>query len=506
MAHPDARDDGEGVVFPVERDGRHSTSATGRAIFADALRAADPDAAVQVERERNWRARYLVHARRIVEKAATSSDAANAIAAAGLRSAQRRLQFLRDGETRTLEAAVADARGRLHTHAVAGISKAGPAPVAVPYRGQVLSGDALRRQIDRWEADGVVEASFAQALWRVQAHPEWLDLSDRRFALLGAHAEMGPLPYLLRWRATVYAVDLPRPEIWQRMLRLAHAGNGALCAPCATPPRASGETDLAQRAGADLVRDTPEIAAWLAEADAPLVVGAYAYLDGAQHVRVAAAMDAIQAALAARRGDTTLAMLATPTDAYAVPDTALRAAHARFANRGPAARAARIATFGRAFARNGVPLATMREASEPAELAGIVDALVAQQGPNYTLAKRLQQWRALVARRTGIRVSIHVAPPALTRSVTKNRVLAAAYRAAHRFGVEAFEPPTAAALMAALLVHDLRHPQAAANPNVELAHPLQLLADAACHGGLWRMPYAARSALPMAGLIGLLNG
>lgn len=339
----------------------------------------------------------------------------------------------------------------------------------------------------------------------MQAHPEWLDLSDQRFALLGARAEMGPLPYLLRWRATVFAVDLPRPEVWQPMLRLAHAGNGALYAPRAEPPDAGGGNDLARCVGADLVRDAPEIAAWLAEADAPLVVGAYAYLDGARHVRVAAAMDAIQAALAARRGDTTLAMLATLTDAYAVPTAALRAAHERFARRGRAARALRLATFGRALERNGVPLATQRPTRDAAALAGIVDALIPQQGPNYVLAKRLQQWRALVARQAGIRVSIHVAPPALTRSVTNNRVLAAAYRAAHRFGVETFEPATAAALMAALLVHDLRHPDAAANPGVELAHPLQLLAEAACHGGLWRMPYAARSALPMAGLLGLLN-
>ncbi len=337
----------------------------------------------------------------------------------------------------------------------------------------------------------------------MQAHPEWLDLSDHRFALLGACAEMGPLPYLLRWRATVYAVDLPRADFWQRMLRLAHAGNGTLCVPCAVAP--SGEGEVAQRAGADLVRDTPEIAAWLGAIEGPLAIGAYAYLDGARHVRVAAAMDAIQAALAARRGDATLAMLATPTDAYAVPRAALAAAHERFARRGRAARALHLATFGRAFARNGTLLATLRDTGDAAELAGIVDALVAQQGPNYVLAKRLQQWRALAAREAGIRVSIHVAPPALTRSVTKNRLLAAAYRAAHRFGAEAFEPSTAAALMAALLVHDLRHPQAAANPGVELAHPLQLLADAACHGGLWRMPYAARSALPMAALLGLLT-
>jgi len=33
-------------------------------------------------------------------------------------------------------------------------------------------------------------------------------------------------------------------------------------------------------------------------------------------------------------------------------------------------------------------------------------------------------------------------------------------------------------------VHDLRHPSAIANPDVPLDHPLQLVTDAAFHGGL----------------------
>lgn len=492
--------DEDGVVFPADRRGVRSTSATGRAIFADALRVVAPAAAKACECERRWRRNYLAHVRRLVEEGLRSAAAAKAIAAAGVRSVHRRLHFRRDGAEVPLESALDRPRASFFAQAIAGISKAGPAPLAVPYRGQVLAGDALRRQLDRWQADGLVEPSFAQALWRVAANTDWLDLSDTRFALLGACAEMGPLPYLLRWRATVYAVDLPRAELWQRLLRLAHAGNGTLVAPCAQPPSAAGadEAELAARAGADLIREAPEIAAWLAEIEGPLVVGAYAYLDGAQHVRVAAAMDAIQARLAAARRDVTLAMLATPTDVYAVPSAALAAAHARFAERGFAARAVRLATFGRAFARNGTALAK-------GALGGIVDALVAQQGPNYALAKRLQHWRAIVARETGTRVSIHVAPPALTRSVTKNRLLAAAYRAAPRFGAHPFEPATAAALMAALLVHDLRHPEAAANPTTTLTHPLELLAGAAAHGGLWRMPYATRSALPAAAILGLLD-
>ena len=86
---------------------------------------------------------------------------------------------------------------------------------------------------------------------------------------------------------------------------------------------------------------------------------------------------------------------------------------------------------------------------------GINDSLVPQQGPNYALAKRLQRWRATVARQQGTTVSMNVAPPTRTKSVVKNRALAAAYAGAHRFGVEVFEPSTSNVLMAALLVHDL---------------------------------------------------
>ena len=60
-----------------------------------------------------------------------------------------------------------------------------------------------------------------------------------------------------------------------------------------------------------------------------------------------------------------------------------------------------------------------------------------------------------MARRDGATVSINIAPPTRTRSVLKNRALAAAYAGAHRFGVEVFEPATSQVLMAALLVYDL---------------------------------------------------
>ena len=80
-----------------------------------------------------------------------------------------------------------------------------------------------------------------------------------------------------------------------------------------------------------------------------------------------------------------------------------------------------------------------------------------------------------------------------------NRVLAAAYAGAHRFGVEVFEPATSNTLMAALLVHDLRTAPA------RREHPWQDEAACAAHGGLWRAPYAPRSALGLAALVGLVD-
>ena len=97
----------------------------------------------------------------------------------------------------------------------------------------------------------------------------------------------------------------------------------------------------------------------------------------------------------------------------------------------------------------------------PARTPASTTRVVLQQGPNYLLAKRLQRWRATSARAQGATVSFKIAPPTRTRSVVKNRGLAAAYAGAHRFGVEVFDPGTANTLMAALLVHDLRRRLAA---------------------------------------------
>jgi hypothetical protein len=480
-------DEPAGVAFPVSADGRRSTSALGQAVVADALSGVDPTGARAAERESKWRTAYPVHFRRLVEAGLASRQATVSVARDGLESLHQRMRFIgHDGtETGLGVLASAPARGKLTAVEVTGTGTA-ESELSVPYRGERLRGDALAARLEAWTAAGVIEPSCADAVRTVAAHPEWLALPGRTAVVLGAGAEIGPLPVLLSWGARVIGVDLARPAVWAPVLERARGSAGTLL----VPVTGDEDPDLARRAGLDLTDDIPAVADWLAAVDGPLVLGNYVYADGAANVQLAAAVDALTVRLSAARADVALAFLATPTDVFAVPADAVAQSARAYATRSPAAKMGswplRAASAGRLLHR----------AYPPGADAGICDSLIPQQGPNYALAKRVHRWRATAARDSGATVSMNVAPPTRTRSVLKNRVLAAAYAGASRFGVQTFEPATTKTLMAALLVHDLY----AADPAP--GEPWQDEAHAAAHGGLWRIAYTPRSALPLAALLG----
>ncbi|HYO39291.1 MAG TPA: hypothetical protein VER39_06520, partial [Nocardioidaceae bacterium] len=444
-----------GVAFPRTPEGRRSTSALGRAVIADALRAVDPAGARAAEQETSWRTGYLPHFRRAIETGVGSPAAAVSIAAHGLASLHDRMRVVgRDGAETTLDdwvggTTVPDTTRSGTTGLATGLATAPPivtglrtvevrgstrpeAELSLPYRGERLRGDGVHRRLDAWVAAGVLEPSAAEAVRTVLRTPGWLRLEGRTVAVLGAGAEMGPLPALLRWGAHTAAVDLPVPQVWQRVLATARPSAGTALLP--VPAGTSSPDPL--RAGADLVSDMPAVAEWLLGVDGPLVVGNYVYADGADNVRVAMAVDALSTRLLQTRDDVALAFLATPTDVFAVPAEAVRHSTDAYA-----ARSATAKTLGRPL-RAVSAGRLLRRAYLPGADPGINDSLVPQQGPNYALAKRLQRWRATTARRGGVTVSMNVAPPTRTRSVVRNRALAAAYAGAHRFGVEVFEPAT----------------------------------------------------------------
>lgn len=502
-----------GVCFPIGGDQRRSTSATGRAIFADSVRGIDPMLADRIEHTKDWRSGYLEPVRDIVSAAALSANAALTISRDGLESAHRRFRFRRGSVDVNLHEALAQftAPG-LASVTVHGMSSR-ETDFSLPYRGKRLFGAEIRRRVDRWVADGIAEPSLANAIHLVLDNPDWLDLHDVNVVLLGAGAEMGPTRALLRWGANVHAVDLPRAETWQRLISITRNTSGTLRIPISlddsgTPPfvvdgRVHPDDDftVAAVAGTDLLEQMPEVRTWIAEIQGPFVLGNYAYADGALHVLVSMAADAIAADLLNQRDDITLAFLATPTDVFMVPMAAVEESRRRWSERGIGGLLQAPLRLLKQFEPNYPTTVTTASGVE----VGINDSLVPQQGPNYVLAKRIQRWRALDARSSGVAVSLNLAPATRTQSVIKNRALAAAYAGAGRFGVEVFEPATSTALMAALLVHDLRNPGAAANPATQLANPMDLFAQAANHGGLWRVAYEPRSVLGVAAVLGMFN-
>lgn len=483
----------QGLVFPADAEGRRSTSTVGRAVVADALRTTDPTGARAAEQATGWRTDYLVHFRRLIEAGLASPEAAVSVAKSGLDALHERMRVVgADGEEHSLGEWPEGGSPVEGAEGVEGVEVTGAGePVTelvLPYRGARLRGDEIRRRIESWVEAGVVEPTVADAVEAVLANPDWLRLEGHTVAVLGAGAEMGPLPSLLRWGARVAAVDLDRPAIWQRVLTLARDGAGTLV----VPVRPGADTNaLDQELGIDLLTEVPRVQRWLRDQPGTLVVGNYVYADGATNARVSVAVDELTARLQGSRDDVALAFLATPTDVFAVPADAVeqstRAYEGRSVRSKTLGRPLRALSGGRLLRRNYVA------GADP----GINDSLVPQQGPNYALAKRLQRWRATVARFDGATVSMNVAPPTRTRSVVKNRALAAAYAGAHRFGVEVFDPATSNVLMAALLVHDLHN-----NGGPRHEHPWQDEAHAAAHGGLWRAPYAPRSALGLAALLG----
>ena len=163
-----------------------------------------------------------------------------------------------------------------------------------------------------------------------------------------------------------------------------------------------------------------------------MTVGSYAYLDGELHVRVNLACDAIASGVLEAHGvrDTTLHYLPTPTDVYVIPEAANAFVEQ---NRTDAPAWMRgwspVLSRGNKLVENR-PAAVTREDGSTLH---VMDGLMAGQGPNYAVAKRLQQWRAILTRAAGARVAFSVAPATATASVLSNKLFAAAYGGAHKF-------------------------------------------------------------------------
>ncbi len=493
----------DGLQFPVQPNTQKpSTSQTGKEILAEALSIIDHSSSQHALQEKHWRKHYPRYFKALVEHGLLNSRNALCIAQQGLLKAHNSFVFYRDGASYNLKDLLQLPTQTLHHVKVQGESNAAP-EWYVPYQGKKLQGQALLDQLQKWQDAGIIEPSHAEALRQANAHPEWFDLSDRTMVLFGAGSEAGPLTWLSKWKANIVAIDLPNAKIWERILHTIQQGNATLIAPSVKEIPADASTaELKTQLGANLLTQTPEIIQWLQQFPAQLDLAAIAYLDGEKHVRVVMAMDSIMQSVSESKPDSSLMFMCTPTDVYAVPKEVVEATLLKLKQRSRIQKilAKSVATLSlqHFFKKNPPQLIHSDNGKEY----GIADGLVIEQGPNYALAKRIQQWRAIWARHHGQLVSINIAPSTTTHSVTKNPLLKAAFNGAQLFDVEAFSPETTNAMMAALWIHDLRNPASVAHPETPLDHPLELIMSGANHGGLWRVAYLARTALPFAALYG----
>ncbi len=494
----------DGVQFPLTGDDR-SSLALGQAVFADAVRHFDPNMAGRIEASTNWRSDYVGFANELTQVGIRSGDTAVGIARNGLTSVHERMRFIRgESDTSIAEALTSEVEPQLESVQVIGEGER-TASMDVRFGGKSLKGDAIHAQLDAWVEAGIAEEGFRDAISAVVGNPEWCDLRDTTIVLLGAAAEMSPVRQLLSWGATVVAVDLPGSSRWKKLIADARSRPGRLVVP-ATIGRLGenpADNETAGAAGADIIVRMPEVRQWLRETmPHGATVSSLAYADGATHVRVSVASDAIVAGLQEDGLAPQLSFLATPTEAWAVPSDVVKASQDRWDARGA------VGTLQlplRITAGMFTPNYTRTWPSERGLHMGVCDAVVPQQGANYLLAKRIQRWRALAARDDGNLVSFNIMAATRTNSVVKNRLLSAAYAGASRFGIEVFNPDTSRTLAAALLVHDLRNPKSAARPSVRLPHPYAQFQRTANHGGLWRMAYSPRSVLSTAAVLGLFK-
>lgn len=483
-----------GIQFPASTKGNISTTETGKQIFSAAVGSSDHELSMGLLGESKWRKNYMGYIPKMIEITSQSEAHAERSADRGLKACYNQFEFHRNGKTYRLQQAMEKfSEGMFFTAEIKG-DLAPDRRIQVEHKGTALQGQSLHKQINNWIELGIIEADHGRDVLNIVDDESARDLTGRTFVLLGAGSEVGPLTTLLSLGATVIAVSRNKPENWKKLIATAKASSGTLIIPCKHNPQNLTDDEIAEISGADLLTQTPEIAYWINSFKQPLVLGSYAYLDGAKHVQVVMAMDAIAQYLLARRNDISLSYLLTPSDVYCIPQTIAKHGNNRFNSNNIFGKVKRF-TYALSNGSLFAPSVGSESTDESGQGFSVLDNLVNQQGPNYVLAKHIQRWRAIDSSMKNIKVSCNVAPASSTQSVVSNQFFAAAIWGSESFGVEVFSPNTVNTLMTLQMLSDFDTKQA--QPRGEA-----LFVTGANHGGAWRIGYCFRSLLVPSLIVG----
>jgi len=480
-----------------------STTAAAKRIWAAAAGEGSP-LATAIAAEKNWRWQYPDHLVTLAEQACGSPEAAVEVATRGLDAVYREFQLSLPGGSRTalsafgLSAKVADVKlpaveQPLYTTVLEGRMSPMEGP-SMPYDSRRISEERLVAKLKQWVDYGVAEEMVFRAMASMNklGPADFEALADKLvFVLLGATSEMGPAIDLLNMGFTVVCVSRNGRKLRALMRRMDRVA-GELVVPLSKPERECRDpSELFAAAGADLLTQGPELIEWISGLfpEKTLVLDSLAYLDGEAGVRVCVAMDMIVSGVLRRRkeGTTALAYLLSPATAYPTDSESYEKRVSKYAKRGWSASLMWLSP-------------NYREPVECTAAGGgrmrmpVVNGFVTAQGPNYALAKTLQQWRAIVARDQGVRVSANFAPGCRTESVMHSKKVAAAVEGASFFEPNmTFNPETASSILTWLMLYDMSNPASPSNPLVDLEHPYCLFWHAAFHGGGWNCPFSAQT-------------
>lgn len=500
-----------GVSFPLQPDGKVSTTATGKEIWAAAVGELDADLADAIRAEKDWRHNYAGYAKRVADLGVSSPEAAMSIAANGCKAANDAFQFFRDGKRTSLEAAAPREPFGFHTGIVRGEGThmsmlprvPHNPPGSEPHVRTVLDLGSAANLVQAWADYGSCEASCAQsirAFGAMDMKQSRAAISENVFVLLGATSELGPFKSLMEVGATVVAISRNGAKLATLISSMDKCA-GSVVVPLSVEQSTLPEDDvtgLSSVAGADLIAQTPEVIAWLSQLfpEKTLVLDMLVYLDGEANVRASVAMDMICAQVAANRGPgkTALAYLVSPATAHPVSPEARDVSVEAYKNR------SWLMSAVGAGPSYGLEDQTKGDYRPKIP---VLNGCIVKQGPNYCLAKTMQQWRALVARADGQVVSANLAPPCRTVSVCRNPQIAAALEGLTWFPpLACYDPDTVSAIMTILLLWDLAAPESSAQPATPLDNPSQLFVQNAFHGGNWRCAYNAEEGmLAMTGFV-----
>ena len=291
---------------------RDSSIEAAKLLLHKSTHVADQTLAQTISKENKWRVNYYKHLVRHAELMATDSKVAVQMAREGMKCMYDNFLYIStEGSAPVPLSAIQSVPPNRSFHIVevvgSGAQSFSPIDISIPYQGKILTGPALQKQAQCWGSNGVMEGSAVTSLLSMSQAP--VDARGINFIALGAFSEMGPTLNLLKYGATVLAIDLPRPAQWKELITFAKQSPGKLIFPCSEAVSNDADsTTLAQHAGANLVEQLPDILHWIKQIVAPggrlgckrhhngddsaerLVLGNYVYADGTKFFQVVAAV------------------------------------------------------------------------------------------------------------------------------------------------------------------------------------------------------------------------